>query len=152
RRSARVWEIAPPHSLVGSIRKSLAELRELLSGDCHPPTGGELFKADAVEPCPEALAMPPPAGWDVVSGKRIALIGFSGNHMETLRWGFQDQFSSVLILDWSDFDSAIPSLASQDLMVLRLEPDEDGRRIDGLASANKPILIAGHLRGLIQLN
>src|SRR5438552_3218951 len=37
-RSARVQEIAPPHSLIRSIRKSLAELRELLSGDCYQPT------------------------------------------------------------------------------------------------------------------
>jgi CheY-like chemotaxis protein len=72
--------------------------------------------------------------------------------MESLRQGFQDQFSPVLILDWSELDCEIPSLASQDLMVLRLEPDEDGRRIAALASVNKPILIAGHMRGLNQLN
>jgi CheY-like chemotaxis protein len=152
RRLATVHEIAPLPSVVALIRKSLADLRELLSDDGYRSTIGEPFEDSAGATSQEPSVSPPPAVYGVLSGKRIALIGFSGGQMENLRRGFEDQFSHVLILDWSVLELAVPVLSTHDLIVLRLERDEDGRRLDGLSSVNKPTLLVGGLQGLIQLN
>jgi CheY-like chemotaxis protein len=72
--------------------------------------------------------------------------------MQSTRREFEDQFSQVMHVDWSHLERAIPMLAIHDLMVIRLEPAEGGRRLDVLASLNKPTLLAGDAECLVQLD
>ena len=147
-------EIAPPVSLAGSIRRSLVELRELLSGEDPGASSVEPIEEDAAEAAEhqETSLSPPPALYSVLANKRIALIGFSRSEMQIARRGFEDQGSQVMPVDWSELERAIPMLTIRDLMVIRLEPDEDGRRLDVLASVNRPTLLAGDSECLIQLD
>jgi hypothetical protein len=64
-RPAPAAEIAPPASL-GSIRRSLVELRELLSGKGSGPSIVEPIEDDAAELCQAAPTGPSPALYGVL--------------------------------------------------------------------------------------
>jgi CheY-like chemotaxis protein len=145
RQSLPPREVEVPEWLVKSKRWSLTDLQEMLSPE-------DLAEQEPIAHAAHSPIKAPQVVYAVLSNKRVALIGFPEHQIKRLRAEFEAQFCHIRVLGWEDFGADNPDLTRQDVVVMRLEMDDDTGLRDTLASMDKPTLIVGDREDLIQLN